>query len=103
MSFLFFEYVLDDAFEQRNIAIDAHLQKQIAELSTMAQQIADLLWMSKARHSSFGQRINMHDCAAFALCLLQRRQHARMIRPGILTDDKDRLREIEVFKPHSSF
>ena len=58
--------------------------------------------MFEARRAGFRQRIDVHNFAAAALRVLQCRQHARMIRAGILTDNKNRIAQIEVFQRHCS-
>ncbi len=59
--------------------------------------------MLEASESCFRQRINVYDFAAAALGVQQRSQHARMIRPRILTDDKDRIGQIEIFERDRAF
>ena len=61
-----------------------------------------MLRMFEARHADFRQRIDMDQLATVLFRAFERRQHARMVGTGILTDDKDRLRLVEIFERDSS-
>src|ERR1051326_4666497 len=93
-----FQHRLTNSFEQRHVTIDSHLQKQISQLSSRTKQSQYLLRMLEACHPDFRQRIDVHQLAPVSLRALQRRQHPRMIGAGILPNDKDRFRAIEVFE-----
>jgi hypothetical protein len=54
--------------------------------------------MFKARHANFRQGVYVNQLAAILLRSLQRSKHAGMVCAGILTDNKDRLRSIEIFE-----
>ena len=54
--------------------------------------------MFEAHHPDFRERVDVDDLAPVSLRTLERAQHSRMIRPGILTDNKDRFREIEILE-----
>src|ERR1051325_11504796 len=58
--------------------------------------------MLEACHADFRERINMDQLAASSFRAFERRQHARMVRARILTNDKDRVRFVEVFERDSS-
>src|SRR5688500_8977196 len=61
-----------------------------------------MLRMLETGHADFRQRIDMHNLASVSLRVFQRRQHARMVRTGILPDDEDRFRAIEIRERYSS-
>src|SRR4051794_32181889 len=44
----------------------------------------------------------MHNRAAIALCGQQRREHPRMIGAGVLANDEDGLRLVEIFQGYGS-
>src|SRR5437763_9909110 len=94
------EYLFHDALEQSHVTVDAHLQKQIGELCPAAEPIPEFLRMFETRRANFRQRIDVHDLAAASLRLKQSRQHAWMIRAGILADDENRIAELEIFQRH---
>ncbi len=50
----------------------------------------------------FRQRIDVDEFAAVSFGVFERRQHARMVCAGILTDDEDRLGLVEIFERDSS-
>ena len=87
-----------DPFKQSDIAIDAHLHEEIGELRSASKPGPNFLRMFEARQSGFGKGIDVHNFAAASFGVEKRSQHARMIRPGILPDDKDRVGEVKVFK-----
>src|ERR1043166_8658107 len=97
------EYLFHDAFEQSDVTVDADLQEQIGELRPSTEPIPEFLRMFEARRAGFRQRIDMHNLTAAPLRLEQSRQHARMIRAGILPNDENRVAQIEICERHRAF
>ena len=59
--------------------------------------------MLEASQSRLWQRIDVHDFAPASLGMQQRGQHARMVRAGILTDNKDCIGQLKVIEGDGAF
>src|SRR6266705_1153215 len=94
---------LHDSFKQSHIAVDAYLQEKIGELGSTPEPGPNFLWIFETDQTGFRQWIDVHDFAAAPFRVQQRSQHARMIRPRILSDNKNRVSQIEVFERHGAF
>jgi hypothetical protein len=78
--------------QQRHVAVDANLQEQVGELRAAPdERVEDFLRVFETRHARFRQRVDVDDATAAPLRGLQRREHARVVRPRVLPDDVDRL------------
>jgi hypothetical protein len=71
--------------------------------SDAANSANRFLRVFESRHARFGQRVDVDDATAASLRGLQRRQHARVVRPRILSDDEDRLRLRKVVERDRAF
>src|SRR5262249_12514180 len=76
---------------------------QLRELGAGTENPRQALRMLKTLETRLSQRIDAYDGRASPHRLLKRRQHARMIRPWILTNDDDALRVLEIMQCHCAF
>src|SRR6266850_229283 len=70
---LFGEHIFHDPFQQSYVPIDTHLQEQVRQSGSTAEQSNDILRMLETGHADFWQRIDMNELAAIQFRLLQRR------------------------------
>src|SRR5437762_12869741 len=89
--------LLCKAFKKRNVAIDTYLKKKVRKLCAGAGKRAeDLLPMFEPLQSALRKRVDVDDSTAVAFRCQTAGQLSRMLGPGIVPNDKDRLRLQEV-------
>ncbi len=71
---------------------------QVRERRAGRQITGDLLRIAIAPQAGLVERVDADDRRAAPMRLLQRRQHARMIRARILPEDEDGIRAVEVLE-----
>ena len=92
-----FKNNLHDALERRDVAADADLAILAGDpRRAQGHHFDRVLRGGKAFQRPLAQRIEHHDRHATARCIVQRRQHARTVGAGILTDDEDRVGVLEI-------
>ena len=94
---------LHHPLENRDVAADLHQIVGRGDRRRAHRQHLDgVLRRREAFQSALAQRIEDDDRHAPLRGLAQRRQHPRVIGPGIMADAKDRVAMIEVFQRHRS-
>ena len=73
------------------------------QLCSSADDSGEFLRVAKPFQSSLFKGVDADDTAAAASCLLQRRQHAGVIGPWVLTDDNDAVGKIKILEGYCSF
>src|SRR5687768_1058939 len=85
------QHCFHDSLQQRNIAVDSDLQKQIGELSAGTEHSENVLRMFEADHPDFRKRVDVDQLATVSLRVLECGQHSRVVRSRVLPDYKDGL------------
>ena len=70
LGILRFDQRFENAFEQRNVAIDPDLKEQVGELRAHAEQTQWLLRVHESYQACLRQRVHCHDLASGAFRLL---------------------------------
>jgi len=70
-SLFFGKYRLAKTFQQRDVAVDPDLQKQIGKRGTATYEPKHVLRMFEASHARFWERVNMHERGSIAFRTLQ--------------------------------
>ena len=109
--FLVAEHLLHDAAHHRHVAIDAHRQPEIGERHAFIQQqlhrigqhvvVFLRIRIHHAHQARLRQRIDRDDFRAVVLRALETRQHPRMIRPRVLTEDENAVALLKVLQCHA--
>jgi hypothetical protein len=97
-----FDQRLQDALEQRDVAVDPYLQEVVGDPGALAEHFQRLLRVHEAQQPRLGQRIDGDDACPGALGELQRGQHARMVGAGVLADGEDELRLGKIVELHGA-
>ena len=88
--------------EQGEVAAGADLEEDVGDLGAASDHPARLLRVLEPDQPGLGQRVHRHDLAAVAFGLFQRRQHARMVRAGVLADDEDQVGFVDIVQRHGA-
>ena len=90
------EHLLRRVLQQRHVARGTDLQELVGDRGALAENAAHLLRVLVADEPRLGQRIHGDDAPAVALALLERRQHARMVRARVLPENDHQVGLAEV-------
>ena len=112
-AFFFLKHLLHETAHRRHVAVDPDRQPQIGQRRSLVEQhlrrererIAIFLRIriNDRDQSSLADRIDGDDRRAVFLRSFECRHHPRMVRAGILSDDKNRVGVLEVLEFHATF
>ncbi len=85
-----------ERLKQREVTVDLDLEEMVGESRAVANDALRSLGILEAQQAGFRQRVDGDDVRAILLRLLQRDQHARMIRAWVLAGNDDELGLVEV-------
>ena len=87
-----------EGLEQCLVSAHADLQELVAGALSVGEQAFGSLRILEPEQAGFGKRIDRDHFAAVATTFGEGAEHARMVRPRILTDHEDELGLLEVFE-----
>lgn len=97
------EQVLTDGLEKGLVTTQSNLRKHIGDSGAAQQHPARSLWILELDQPRLGKRVDRNDSSAVGLRLLQRAEHSRMVRAGVLTGHDQQIRLMNVFDRDGTF
>jgi hypothetical protein len=82
--------------EQRHVTAETDLHELVGDRDALPDNTAHLLRVLEPDQSGLRQRVHRNDLGAVGLCLLQNRQHPRMVGARVLPGDDDQVGELDV-------
>ena len=89
-----------ERLEQRQVPAHLDLQVFVGQRGAVAEQPGGGLWVLEVEQPGLGQRVDRDDLAAVVLAVLQRGEHPRVVRAGVLPDDEDEVGVVDVVQRH---
>ena len=102
MDGVLFDEVLADADEQRLVAAETDLYEVVGELRAAEDHAARGLRILEVQEAGFWQRVDRDDRRAALLRLLERGEHARVVRPRVLPGDDQQISVVDVGDRHGA-
>jgi len=104
-----FEEFLHEAHEESHVAVDEDGEPEVAEVGAAGEEeardargVEEILRIFEALGAGFGERVDADDFAAAGFRGLQRREHARVIRAGVLAEDENGVGFFEVAEANAA-
>ena len=102
MDGVLFDEVLADADEQRLVAAETDLYEVVGELRAAEDHAARGLRILEVQEAGFWQRVDRDDRRAALLRLLERGEHARVVRHRVLPGDDQQISVVDVGDRHGA-